>query len=218
MNTVIIRNARKTLIELPTFPATRATGREILEAAQFDTNGVMVEPALRMERGTVLKAGCVGARLLPGENTVDATYWERARTVHGVKLFLACGYLENLGEGKATHALGDLDDMSPAVAKEQIEKCDSMALLEKWGEATESRALAAAVDLRKAWLIENATGEPKSVRGGAIKDQDPLENVFGEGTTPQQSDGGGVSMGTGEAPMAAPTPAPAPRPAPAPKA
>ena len=172
-----------------------ATGREVTKDAVLDANNVMVSPTEYMAAGTLLADGYDQKQLIPGQNDVDSDYWELVCKNKGVRIWLACGYLVNRGEGSAVRLVSDIDSVDTATAKLMIVECRTMSALTAWGEGTESLGLKKLIAERKSELVSQADGR---VRGARNPETDL--GTFGDGVTDAQVAGRDVaSHGTGEA-------------------
>lgn len=133
---LVIENNRPTLIQLPGIPA------------------VVVD-------GDVERPEMPSMKLMPGQNTVMREYWDLVKGNSGVKIWLAAGYLMNLGEGEAREILATLDVLEPHIARKAIEGTKNMELLDQWADVTTKSSLSKAIAVRKSALIEEADGEPQ---------------------------------------------------------
>ena len=194
---IVINNTEPRLIELPSVAPRVATGKEIEKEAVLDAKGVMVTPTHFTQPGTLLKPGYDLQQLSPGENDVDAGYWAVISQMKPVKMLIAVGYLENLGEGTATTLVADLDKVDVSTAKLMISECPNIAVLTQWADGTDNRGLLKLIGERKAELIDKADGQVKRARGPRNTEVDL--GTFGDGTTGAQVDGtGDASHGIGE--------------------
>ena len=183
------------MIELPEVLPTMAKGTEVVTPAVLDTDGRIAAPAVLMEPGDVIDAGYDLQKLRPGQNDVDGAYWDAVCINSAVKIWLACGYLVNRGEGKAEALVSDLSKLDVGSAKVAIAECSNIGLLTQWAEGTESRALKKLISDRKTDLISKASGRP--VRGANVPDMDL--GVFGDNVAPAAADGSGEpAFGVGE--------------------
>lgn len=151
MSNLIIENTGPRLVELPNvYPKTDKAGK-------------------------VTAPGFHAQKLIPGENDVDAAYWDAVKGNPGVKILLACGDLKNRGEGKARSILADLDKLSPEVALRHIGNCENVTVLQEWKAATQNLSLRKTIEERVLELIHGQTGEAES--GAPGDNVEPVTNV-----------------------------------------
>ena len=143
MDNIVIENTRPTLITLPDVPAKK------------DKNNKLI------------REGYVGARLMPGENDVPASYWEVVKKNSGVLIWTGARHLVNKGKGKASKILESLDGLAPEMAKRQIGKCVLTEVLTGWAQNTENRALQKLIHERKLEIIATSADTPMDQVFGA---------------------------------------------------
>ncbi len=204
MPTIILVNTRPCMIQLPPVAAKLSKGTEVVVAAVLDAHNVLVTPAVLMEPNLVMREGYDLQQLVPGQNTVDAAYWELVAQRKAIKMLIATGVLDDsMGAGTADAVVDALDDLPLLLAKQKIMECKNMGLLDAWAEGTEQLGLKSAIKERKLMLIDQAAARP--VRGAGVADTDA--GTFGDNTTSRQVAGDGApAFGVGEQqPAAAPT-------------
>ena len=154
---LVIKNTRPTLITLPAVMPT------------LDADGELVDE------------GFVGMPLLPGENDVPEAYWAKVVKNPSIRIWVACEYLVNKGEGRASTMLASLDKLQGDVAKRHIGNCTNMQVLSDWNANTESRVLRKLIEERKLELIAKADGSVAGeVHGDAGVDASEADSpVFG---------------------------------------
>lgn len=96
--------------------------------------------------------------LLPGENNVDADYWNFCKERKGVKPLIALKYLVNLGEGEAKELGASIDNLPDDQALAQIEKCDDIQILNDWKVNSQKPGIRRAIEERVQELVANADG------------------------------------------------------------
>lgn len=97
-------------------------------------------------------------QLLPGENDVPKTLWEQAKKNPAVKMWIACKYLEDKGPGRAKTLVKGLDALSDEKAKDQIDRCSDIELLQQWKSSSNKVQVRKAIDARIEDLIAEAGG------------------------------------------------------------
>ena len=75
--------------------------------------------------------------LIPGENNISSSAWEKCKKNPAVKLYIAAGHLKNRGPGKAKSLAVGLDALTLAQAKDQIARCDEVKILKDWRGKTD---------------------------------------------------------------------------------
>jgi hypothetical protein len=127
---LVIKNNQPRAIELPPVPSKEATTEEIM-----------------------------GLTLIPGENNVTQVAWDHAKKNPGIKIWLACEYLESLGAGEAKSLGEGLDSLTAGEAKAKIANCGEVKILQDWKEKTTKKALEKLITTRITALVAAAGNE-----------------------------------------------------------
>ena len=97
-------------------------------AAQVGLPGIVDKEGIRQK---------AGVKLLPGENDVPESEWERVKGHKTVRMYIACGILVEKGPGKARKLSDGLDALEKHQVLLQIAKCDSIKILQDWAGKTD---------------------------------------------------------------------------------
>ena len=89
-----------------------------------------------------------GLKLLPGENDCPNDYWNFCKKNKTVKMYLACDYLKNKGEGKALMLSDGLDALDKHEALVKIAGCTKPQILKDWANKTQDSTLKARCEKR----------------------------------------------------------------------
>jgi len=91
-----------------------------------------------------------GHDLMPGENDVPKSYWDKVKSHKVVKMYLnsAVGILQEKGTGKAKRYADGLDSLEKHEAIRQIAKCDQVQILKDWKDGTNQKTLKTACTKR----------------------------------------------------------------------
>jgi hypothetical protein len=109
--TLIINNTRPSQVELP---------------------GVVNDEGVVQEEGL---------KLLPGENDVPVSVWDRVKEHKTIKMWMGCGILEEKGPGQARKLSDGLDALEKHEVILQIGKCESVQILKDWIEKTKDEGI-----------------------------------------------------------------------------
>lgn len=110
-------------------------------------------PAVKAENGADLFPSKM---LLPGESNVDPAYWEAVKGKEALKIWIAAGYLQDLGPGEAKRLDKGLDVLPSDKAAEQIARNNSIQMLDEWRAKTKIPDYVKLIDDRKRALVANA--------------------------------------------------------------
>ncbi len=105
---LIIENTRASMVELP---------------GQLNGEGVPVK---------------LGMRLIPGQNNVPESEWNRVQNNKAVRMYVETKILIDKGPGKAKSFAEGLDVLEKHEALKQIHKCTDATIVRGWMDQTES--------------------------------------------------------------------------------
>lgn len=121
--------------------------------------------APKAKGGKLVEPGFHPQMLIPGENDVDSTYWDKIKGNSAVKQYLACNILKNKGEGKAKPLIDSLDSLNTDVALRHIGRCDNVNVLNGWKSTTKNATYKKEIETRILALVAAQTGDASSVEG-----------------------------------------------------
>jgi len=100
-----------------------------------------------------------GMKLLPGENNMDKSYWDVIKKNGTVKKWLAVGWIENLGSGKAKDITDSLEAVPMEKTGRYIDAETSVPTLMKLRDADKRAPVKKAINVRIKKITDEQDGE-----------------------------------------------------------